>query len=269
MNGLFSGAAARAALRSAHACLEELTRPSAHRPRRRRRSPGLMAIVDQHAAGIRDSLSADVRPLTAVILAAYAEGVRDAAFKHGWRPPPTRSTGPRTTGCSTGCWRCARSPTPCPDPALTGHTDHFGAGTGLPVPAPPSCPRSVRTVAQRGPNRCRRTHPAGPCSANLGAYGAGESSVWLSRNTSPSDCTPVEILVTSGPPGRLVHEWRGLCAESLMARNAAQARRRDFAAIDASAPGIDGPDSRDLGDLWRAPSLVHECPARPGDSPSV
>ncbi len=50
-------------------------------------SPGLLATVDQHAAGVRDSLSSDVRPLTAVILAAYAEGVRDAAFKHGWRPP--------------------------------------------------------------------------------------------------------------------------------------------------------------------------------------
>ena len=50
-------------------------------------SPGLLAAVDQHVAGIRDSLSSDVRPLTAVILAAYAEGVRDAAFKHGWRPP--------------------------------------------------------------------------------------------------------------------------------------------------------------------------------------
>ena len=50
-------------------------------------SPGLLATVDQHIAGIRDSLSSDARPLTAVILAAYAEGVRDAAFKHGWRPP--------------------------------------------------------------------------------------------------------------------------------------------------------------------------------------
>ena len=50
-------------------------------------SPGLLATVDQHVAGIRDSLSSDVRPLTAVILAAYAEGVRDAAFKHGWTPP--------------------------------------------------------------------------------------------------------------------------------------------------------------------------------------
>lgn len=88
MNGLFSGAAARAALRSAYASLAELhdtlgagglAAADAH--------PGLMAFVDQHAAGIRDSLSADTRPLTAVTLAAYAEGVRDAAFTHGWQPP--------------------------------------------------------------------------------------------------------------------------------------------------------------------------------------
>ena len=46
-----------------------------------------MASIDQHTAGIRDSLNADVRPLSAVLLAAYAEGVRDAAFTHGWRPP--------------------------------------------------------------------------------------------------------------------------------------------------------------------------------------
>jgi hypothetical protein len=88
MNGLFSGAAARAALRSAHASLDELTasvgtsgREAVHRV------PGLLAAIDQHAAAVRDSLSADSRPLTAVILAAYAEGVRDAAFRHGWTPP--------------------------------------------------------------------------------------------------------------------------------------------------------------------------------------
>jgi hypothetical protein len=88
MNGLFSGSAARAALRSAHACLDELTATvgstgfaaSAD-------DPALLAAIDQHAAGIRDSLSGDARPLTAVILAAYAEGVRDAALKHGWTPP--------------------------------------------------------------------------------------------------------------------------------------------------------------------------------------
>ncbi|MEU7908251.1 DUF6401 family natural product biosynthesis protein [Actinoplanes sp. NPDC049118] len=88
MNGLFSGAAARAALRSAHACLEELMKSVGNSGlAAAAESPGLLALVDQHAAGVRDSLSSDVRPLTAVILAAYAEGVRDAAFKHGWRPP--------------------------------------------------------------------------------------------------------------------------------------------------------------------------------------
>ena len=88
MNGLFSGAAARAALRSAHASLDELTASvgtsglqAVHR------IPGLLAAIDQHAAAVRHSLSASAHPLTAVILAAYAEGVRDAAFKHGWRPP--------------------------------------------------------------------------------------------------------------------------------------------------------------------------------------
>ncbi|MEU4240301.1 DUF6401 family natural product biosynthesis protein [Actinoplanes sp. NPDC026619] len=88
MNGLFSGAAARAALRSAYACLAELhDTVGVSGLDAADTNPGLMAVVDQHAAGVRDSLSADTRPLTAVLLAAYAEGVRDAAFTHGWRPP--------------------------------------------------------------------------------------------------------------------------------------------------------------------------------------
>jgi hypothetical protein len=88
MNGLFSGAAARAALRSAYASLDELNATvGVSGLAAADESPGLMAVVDQHAAGIRDSLSVDTRPLTAVLLAAYAEGVRDAAFTHGWRPP--------------------------------------------------------------------------------------------------------------------------------------------------------------------------------------
>jgi hypothetical protein len=88
MNGLFSGAAARAALRSAHASLTELhDTVGVSGLVAAGDNPGLMSVVDQHSAGIRDSLSADVRPLTAVLLAAYAEGVRDAAFTHGWRPP--------------------------------------------------------------------------------------------------------------------------------------------------------------------------------------
>ncbi|MGA5302257.1 DUF6401 family natural product biosynthesis protein [Nucisporomicrobium flavum] len=88
MNGLFSGAAARAALRSAHACLSELmTCVGVTGLAAAADTPGLLAAVDQHVAGIRDSLSTDERPLTPVVLAAYAEGVRDAAFKHGWRAP--------------------------------------------------------------------------------------------------------------------------------------------------------------------------------------
>ena len=88
MNGLFSGAAARAALRSAHACLDELMRSVGDTGlAAAAESPGLLATLDQHVAGIRDSLSSDARPLTPIILAAYAEGVRDAAFKHGWRAP--------------------------------------------------------------------------------------------------------------------------------------------------------------------------------------
>ncbi|MDY7086476.1 MAG: DUF6401 family natural product biosynthesis protein [Actinomycetota bacterium] len=87
MNGLFSGAAARAALRSAHASLADLHDTVGEGLAAAEANPGLMAVVDQHSAGIRDSLSADTRPLTAVLLAAYAEGVRDAAFTHGWRPP--------------------------------------------------------------------------------------------------------------------------------------------------------------------------------------
>ena len=89
MNGLFSGAAARAALRSAHASLDARTASvGVSGVAAAAGSPALLAAVDQHAAGVRDSLSADVRPLTPVSLAAYAEGVRDAAFKHGWTPPP-------------------------------------------------------------------------------------------------------------------------------------------------------------------------------------
>lgn len=50
-------------------------------------SPGLLARVDQHAAAVRDSLDGDVWPLSPVVLAGYAEGVRDAAGEHGWQPP--------------------------------------------------------------------------------------------------------------------------------------------------------------------------------------
>ncbi|MEV5209452.1 DUF6401 family natural product biosynthesis protein [Micromonospora sp. NPDC053740] len=49
--------------------------------------PGLLALVDQHAAAVRDSLDGDRTPLTSAALAGYAEGVRAAALEHGWTPP--------------------------------------------------------------------------------------------------------------------------------------------------------------------------------------
>ncbi|KUL37301.1 DUF6401 family natural product biosynthesis protein, partial [Actinoplanes awajinensis] len=88
MPGLFSNAAARAALRSAHASLADLTAAvGVSGLAATLSSPGLMSVIDQHAAGVRDSLNADTRPLTPILLAAYAEGVRDAAFQHGWVSP--------------------------------------------------------------------------------------------------------------------------------------------------------------------------------------
>ncbi|TDC72245.1 hypothetical protein E1193_28155 [Micromonospora sp. KC606] len=50
-------------------------------------NPGLLALVDQHAAAVRDSLDGDRRPLTPAALAGYAEGVRAAALEHGLVPP--------------------------------------------------------------------------------------------------------------------------------------------------------------------------------------
>lgn len=88
MNGLFSNAAARAAQHSAHASLADLTAAvGVSGLAAAQANPGLMSAIDQHAASIRDSLHADSRPLTAILLAAYAEGVRDAAFQHGWNAP--------------------------------------------------------------------------------------------------------------------------------------------------------------------------------------
>ncbi|WP_200209924.1 DUF6401 family natural product biosynthesis protein [Micromonospora coerulea] len=59
-------------------------------------SPGLLALVDQHAAAVRDSLDGDRRPLTVAALAGYAEGIRAAALDHGWQPTaePTDWSGP-------------------------------------------------------------------------------------------------------------------------------------------------------------------------------
>jgi hypothetical protein len=86
--GIFGTLAARAANRSAVTALHALMASVGYSGlSASRKCPGLLASVDQHAAAIRESLSAGDRPLTAIGLAAYAEGVRDAAYRHGWRSP--------------------------------------------------------------------------------------------------------------------------------------------------------------------------------------
>ena len=52
-----------------------------------RESPGLLADVDQHAAAVRDALIEISGRVSAVGLAAYADGVCDSAGRHGWQLP--------------------------------------------------------------------------------------------------------------------------------------------------------------------------------------
>lgn len=88
MSGLFSGFTSRAATRSARSALSGMMSAfGAAGLDAAARHPGLLAAIDQHAAAIRDSLLGDLRPLTPVHLAGYAEGVRDAAAEHGWHLP--------------------------------------------------------------------------------------------------------------------------------------------------------------------------------------
>ncbi len=50
---------------------------------------GVLAVVDQHAAAVRDILAYGVPAAAAVVLlAGYAKGVLDEAAAHGWRVPP-------------------------------------------------------------------------------------------------------------------------------------------------------------------------------------
>ena len=52
------------------------------------RVPGLLAAVDQHAAALRDTLTAGHgRAPSAVGLAGYAEGLRETATRLGWQAP--------------------------------------------------------------------------------------------------------------------------------------------------------------------------------------
>ncbi|MFY1694513.1 MULTISPECIES: DUF6401 family natural product biosynthesis protein [unclassified Solwaraspora] len=92
--------AAPAARRSARSTLQDLHAALGdHGLRAAAGSPGLLAELDQHGAGVRDRLWADLRPLHPVTLARYAQGVRDAAVESGWHPP----VGP-TTDWSRADW---------------------------------------------------------------------------------------------------------------------------------------------------------------------
>ena len=48
---------------------------------------GLMALIDQHAAAVRDALGDPGDGLSPVSLAGYASGVRDALIEAEWRLP--------------------------------------------------------------------------------------------------------------------------------------------------------------------------------------
>jgi hypothetical protein len=50
-------------------------------------APGARASVDQHAAEIRDALTAGGRELTPGALLSYAAGFVEAAISRGWWPP--------------------------------------------------------------------------------------------------------------------------------------------------------------------------------------
>jgi len=49
--------------------------------------PGLLAVVDQHAAEVRDALTGGTRTPSPIALAGYLEGLRDTAIGLGWRRP--------------------------------------------------------------------------------------------------------------------------------------------------------------------------------------
>jgi Family of unknown function (DUF6401) len=74
-------------LRLAHAALATLGDVIGSGLAAARRQPRLLSLLDEHAAAVRDSLRGDLVPLSAVALARYAQGVRDAARDHGWHLP--------------------------------------------------------------------------------------------------------------------------------------------------------------------------------------
>jgi hypothetical protein len=58
--------------------------------------PGLSAMLDQHAAAVRDAVTIGLEGSAAVaglaLLASYGHGVLSHAREHGWQPPPADAT---------------------------------------------------------------------------------------------------------------------------------------------------------------------------------
>ncbi|HEX5540237.1 MAG TPA: DUF6401 family natural product biosynthesis protein [Micromonospora sp.] len=105
MNGLLGALARHTTIRSARSVLDTLMASIGSAGlAAAARQPALRAMVDQHAAAVRDRLGGNAaaaatsgelvladflavgrRSFTPVTLAGYAEGVCDAAIEHGWQ----------------------------------------------------------------------------------------------------------------------------------------------------------------------------------------
>jgi Family of unknown function (DUF6401) len=96
--------------------------------------PGVCAMLDQHAAAVRDAttlgLEQSAAVAGAVLLASYGRGVLDHARRQGWTPPT-----PDLAAWARADWTSLRlaavcalaqrpsAPRPRPPDAQTGHTD--------------------------------------------------------------------------------------------------------------------------------------------------
>ena len=88
MTGVFQRFGEAARIRAARTALRQLAQQigaaglaAAHAV------PGVLAIVDQHAAAVRDALGDGLRAPGPVALAGYVEGILAAGADRGWRPP--------------------------------------------------------------------------------------------------------------------------------------------------------------------------------------
>jgi hypothetical protein len=71
-------------------------------------APGLLAVIDQHAAAVRDILDVGVPGSAAVarpvLLAGYARGLLDQAREQGWHPAPDPGAHPGVDWLTARLW---------------------------------------------------------------------------------------------------------------------------------------------------------------------